>query len=168
MSSRPAGKPAGFFLSSFAELNRRTDPPTGTAFCALSGASRLNPGSGYLAKCEARHIRLRGLALSMMPVGALSSIEDGTNENASENILVVQVRRLRAISREILELAIRRLHDESVGRWSHAVDRATIVSCPFLGAGFLRLADEFPAIGRSAAQGIASLPRQIGQASGHG
>jgi hypothetical protein len=43
---------------------------------------------------------------------------------------VVLVRRLGAISREIFELAIRRLYGESVGQCSNALDRATILSRP--------------------------------------
>jgi hypothetical protein len=42
----------------------------------------------------------------MVPAGA-SHIEDGTNENAADGILVVQVCRLRAVPREIPELAAR-------------------------------------------------------------
>src|SRR6476620_8293179 len=80
--------------------------------------------------------------------GAHSSSEHGIDENASEVILVVQVRRLGAVSREILELSLRRLHGESVGRCRNALDRATIVGRLVRGAGFSG-ANEFPAIGRA-------------------
>jgi hypothetical protein len=41
----------------------------------------------------------------MQPVGITSTIEDGTDENETDGILVVQVRRLRTISRKISEPA---------------------------------------------------------------
>jgi hypothetical protein len=59
------------------------------------------------ANCEARHIRLQSSALSLKLAGGNSSIEDGTNEDASDGILVVQVCRFRAISRKIPEAATR-------------------------------------------------------------
>jgi hypothetical protein len=45
-----------------------------------------------------------------------SSIEDGTDENATDRILVVQIRLLRAISGEVFELAIQRLCSEDAGQ----------------------------------------------------
>jgi hypothetical protein len=68
------------------------------------------------ATCEASHIRPPGSALSMRSGRATPTIEDGTNENAAEGILVVQVRPLGTISPEIPELAIRRLCGASVGQ----------------------------------------------------
>jgi hypothetical protein len=60
---------------------------------------------GYFAKCEACHIRWQGSALSHGAVKDPSRHRGWTDDNAAEDILVVQVRRLGAISREISELA---------------------------------------------------------------
>jgi hypothetical protein len=133
MSSEPAGQTGGLFLEFIAALNRRA--AAGQAGSQIRrGESRsarcrkCEAGSiGCLAECEAGHIRSLGSALSMMLFEALCSIEDGTNENASDGILVVLVRRLGEISREAFELAIRRLYGENVGQCSNALDRATIL-----------------------------------------
>jgi hypothetical protein len=49
--------------------------------------------------------RLLGFRAIHRPVGITSTIEDDTDENAKDGILVVQVRRLRTISRKISEPA---------------------------------------------------------------
>jgi hypothetical protein len=46
---------------------------------------------------------------------ATPSIEDDTHENATDRILVVQIRLLRAISGEVPELAIQCLGSEDAG-----------------------------------------------------
>ena len=66
---------------------------------------------------------------------------------------MVLVRRLGAVSRETFEPAIRRLHGESVGRCSDALDGATLLGR--FSRRRISRADEFPAIGRAAGQGIA-------------
>ena len=93
----------------------------------LPGGAPPRPFSGFGAKCEACHIRPAGLALSVARPG-VPSIEDATNENAADDILVVLVRRLRTISREIPEFAIRRSRGASVGKRGCAFDRAALVS----------------------------------------
>jgi hypothetical protein len=59
---------------------------------------RLDHDSVCPANCEAGHIWLQASALSIMAAGATPSIEDGTNEDATDGILVVQIRRFRTIS----------------------------------------------------------------------
>jgi hypothetical protein len=44
------------------------------------------------------------------------SIEDGTNESPADDILVVQVRRLRPTFREISQFAVRRDRGEIIGQ----------------------------------------------------
>src|ERR1700745_2646185 len=65
-----------------------------------------DPGSVCAAKCEACHIRPEGSALSIKRPGPLG-IEDRTHDNAADGVLVVQVRRLRTIYRDISEFAAR-------------------------------------------------------------
>jgi hypothetical protein len=48
-----------------------------------------------------------GSALFITLAGVTPTIEDGKNEDAADGLLVVQVRRLRAISGEIPEIAPR-------------------------------------------------------------
>jgi hypothetical protein len=43
-------------------------------------------------------------------------IEDGTHENPADDILVVQVRRLGPMVRDVSEFAVRRHRDESAGQ----------------------------------------------------
>ena len=83
-----------------------------------------DPGSVYAAKCETCHIRPEGSALSIKWPGPLG-IEDRTHDNAADGVLVVQVRRLRTIYRDISELAAREALVKIL-RWSF--DR-TIASC---------------------------------------
>src|ERR1700730_13483093 len=107
-----------------------------------------------------------GFGVTRDAVGA-SQHRGRDNEIATQGIPVVQVRPLRAISREVSESAIRRLCGESVGQ---GTTRSTgRRSYPLFSArDFLGLADELLAIGGSAAHGIAPLPCQIGQATGQG
>src|SRR4029079_11087904 len=86
------------------------------------------------------------------------------NEHAQDDLLVVLVRRLGAISRETFEPAIRRLYGESAGGCSNALDRATTLSR--FSRRRISRADEFPAIGRAAGQGIAPFPGEVGQPPG--
>jgi hypothetical protein len=65
-----------------------------------------------------------------------STIEDGTDENATDGILVVQVRRLRTISREISELADpERAEIEAPGFVTRAAYRSVPQACACDGAG---------------------------------
>jgi hypothetical protein len=57
-------------------------------------------------KCEAGHTRPPGLGLLMDRRGS-PGIEDGTDEDAADGILVVQIRHLRAIPGEVSECAAR-------------------------------------------------------------
>ena len=78
--------------------------------------------AALLAKCEGCHIRLPGSALSMLPSGH-SSIEDGTDERATNRISVVEIRPVGTISREVPELAIQRLCREYAGGGSAGFNR---------------------------------------------
>jgi len=63
-------------------------------------------------ECEACHMLSKNQPLSMMPVGATSSFEDGyhDDEDAADGILVVQVCRLRTVPGEIFEPARGQAH----------------------------------------------------------
>jgi hypothetical protein len=109
-------------------------------------------------KRELRHIRSPGSTLLRCPVGATPA-RGRANVDAADGILVVQIRRVRAIFREVFQLAAalinasRRICDN--GAW---VYRCTAAS-HFPGARFL-LADQRLAIVRSTAHGVALIPRQ--------
>jgi hypothetical protein len=125
------------------------------------------------------------------PAGDLGAIHDAgsgplegcTDEDAADGILVVQVRRLRAISREVSELAARGTNRQrDPEEWKPVFPSGqTRGACPQIMLKqkapesdltqlhrTLGLADQLPAIGRSVADGVAPLPCQIGQASGQG
>src|ERR1700732_3868302 len=121
---------------------RRTD---GTGLKIARFSSLACPGrQGQLchARCEACHIRWPALALSVMQLATLA--RGWINGNAADGILVVQVRHLGAIFREIFQLASR---------------EAFVTS----GAGIFRPADNLLAIGHPAADGVAALPTPIGR-----
>jgi hypothetical protein len=81
-------------------------------------------------ECEASHIGAKASALSHDAVGPTSWREDGTNEDAADGILVVQIRHLRTISREISETAARQAFiaphacNESIRRSNDRIDTA--------------------------------------------
>src|SRR6266852_3881361 len=82
------------------------------------------------------------------------------NVDAADGILVVQIRRVRAISREVFQLAaaLITLRGAHMRQWRVGLP-AHGGKPSFPGSRFL-LADQLLAISRSAAHGVALFPRQ--------